>query len=94
MNPSAFVLVSYHSERDEDGTDGQITILTSLCSMIAITAVVSGLFHVILFPSTVLLGASGIVFMMIVLSSVAGMKDGKIPLTSYWLSLFITGARY
>lgn len=49
--------------------------------MIAITAVVSGLFHVILFPNTVLLGASGIVFMMIVLSSVAGMKDGKIPLT-------------
>jgi len=49
--------------------------------MIAITAVVSGLFHVILFPSTVLLGASGIVFMMIVLSSAAGMKDGKIPLT-------------
>ncbi|KJS89184.1 MAG: peptidase S54 [Desulfosporosinus sp. BICA1-9] len=49
--------------------------------MIAITAVVSGLFHVILFSSTVLLGASGIVFMMIVLSSVAGMKNGKIPLT-------------
>lgn len=53
----------------------------SFLIMIAITAVVSGLFHVILFPSTVLLGASGIVFMMIVLSSVAGMKDGKIPLT-------------
>lgn len=49
--------------------------------MIAITAVVSGLFHVVVFSSTVLLGASGIVFMMIVLSSVAGMKDGKIPLT-------------
>ena len=53
----------------------------SFLIMIAITAVVSGLFHVILFSSTVLLGASGIVFMMIVLSSVAGMKDGKIPLT-------------
>ncbi len=53
----------------------------SFLRMIAITAVVSGLFHVLLFPSTVLLGASGIVFMMIVLSSVAGMKDGKIPLT-------------
>jgi|SRR5680860_24699 len=53
----------------------------SFLIMIAITAVVSGLFHVILFPNTVLLGASGIVFMMIVLSSVAGMKDGKIPIT-------------
>jgi len=53
----------------------------SFLIMIAITALVSGLFQVILFPSTVLLGASGIVFMMIVLSSLAGMKDGKIPLT-------------
>lgn len=44
-------------------------------SAIAITAVVSGLFHVIIFSSTVLLGVSGIVFMMIVLSSVAGMKE-------------------
>lgn len=50
-------------------------------AMIAITAFVSGLFHVVLFPGTILLGASGIVFMMIVLSSVAGAEDGKIPLT-------------
>lgn len=49
--------------------------------MIAITALVSGLFYVLLYPGNVLLGASGIVFMMIVLSSAAGMKDGKIPLT-------------
>ncbi|AET69258.1 putative membrane protein [Desulfosporosinus orientis DSM 765] len=53
----------------------------SFLIMISITALVSGLFHVMFFSSTVLLGASGIVFMMIVLSSVAGMKDGKIPLT-------------
>ena len=50
-------------------------------TMIMITALVSGLFYVALYPSSMLLGASGIVFMMIVLSSVAGMKDGKIPLT-------------
>ncbi|SHO44065.1 rhomboid family intramembrane serine protease [Anaerocolumna xylanovorans] len=49
--------------------------------MLAITALASGLFYVILYPGNVLLGASGIVFMMIVLSSAAGMKDGKIPLT-------------
>lgn len=53
----------------------------SFLIMIANTALVSGLFHVLLFSNTALLGASGIVFMMIVLSSVAGMKDGKIPLT-------------
>ena len=33
------------------------------------------------FPHTALLGASGIVFMMIVMSSLAGMKDGCVPIT-------------
>ncbi|BCJ99140.1 rhomboid family intramembrane serine protease [Anaerocolumna chitinilytica] len=49
--------------------------------MIAITALVSGLFYMFFYPGNILLGASGIVFMMIVLSSAAGMRDGKIPLT-------------
>ncbi len=49
--------------------------------MIAITALVSGLFYTFFYPGDVLLGASGIVFMMIVLSSAAGMKGGRIPLT-------------
>lgn len=53
----------------------------SFLIMIIITALVSGIFHVILFSNILLLGASGIVFMMIVLSSAAGMKDGKIPIT-------------
>ena len=34
-----------------------------------------------LFPDTMLLGASGIVFMMIVMSSLSGMKEGCIPIT-------------
>ena len=50
-------------------------------AMILVTAVVSGLFYIIFYPSQALLGASGIVFMMIVLSSAAGMQEGKIPLT-------------
>ncbi len=50
-------------------------------TMILITAFISGLFYIVLFPGSVLLGASGVVFMMIVLSSAAGVKDGKIPLT-------------
>lgn len=48
---------------------------------IFITALVSGMVQWIFFPSTALLGASGIVFMMIVMSSLAGMKNGCIPLT-------------
>ena len=41
----------------------------------------SGLVHWFLFPGTMLLGASGIVFMMIVMASLAGMRDGCIPIT-------------
>lgn len=48
---------------------------------ILITALVSGLVQFIFFPGVALLGASGIVFMMIVLSSLAGMRSGSIPLT-------------
>lgn len=48
---------------------------------IGITALVSGLVQWLFFPHTALLGASGIVFMMIVMSSLAGMKDGYIPIT-------------
>ncbi|MGB8454617.1 MAG: rhomboid family intramembrane serine protease [Anaerocolumna sp.] len=49
--------------------------------MIAITALVSGLFYIFFYPHNALLGASGIVFMMIVLSSAAGVKEGRIPIT-------------
>ncbi|MBR3095629.1 MAG: rhomboid family intramembrane serine protease [Clostridia bacterium] len=59
---------------------------------IVVTALVSGLVHWLFFPGTALLGASGIVFMMIVMSSLAGMKDGCIPLTLILvLALYIGG---
>ena len=48
---------------------------------IFLTAFVSGMVHWLFFPGTALLGASGIVFMMIVMSSLAGMKNGCIPIT-------------
>ncbi|MDF2906143.1 MAG: putative rane protein [Herbinix sp.] len=54
---------------------------SALLKMFAITAVISGLIYMVMYPEVALLGASGIVFMMIVLSSAAGMQDGKIPLT-------------
>lgn len=53
----------------------------NLLSAIIITALVSGLIYWFLFPGTMLLGASGIVFMMIVMASLAGMRDGYIPIT-------------
>ncbi len=48
---------------------------------IFLTALVSGLVQWLFFPGSALLGASGIVFMMIVMSSLSGMRDGQIPLT-------------
>ena len=48
---------------------------------IAVTAFVTGLVQFIFFPGTALLGASGVVFMMIVLSSFTETKRGGIPLT-------------
>ncbi|MEE3403209.1 MAG: rhomboid family intramembrane serine protease, partial [Acutalibacteraceae bacterium] len=52
-----------------------------LLEMITITAFVTGLIQFIFFPKTVLLGASGIVFMLILLSSFANYKKGCIPIT-------------
>ena len=53
----------------------------NLLLTIAITAFATGLVQFLLFPHSALLGASGVVFMMIVLSSFTEMKKGGIPLT-------------
>lgn len=52
----------------------------ALLEMIAITALVTGIAHVA-FSGVALLGASGVAFMLIVLSSVTSVEEGKIPLT-------------
>lgn len=48
---------------------------------IIVTAFISGLVHWIFFPGTMLMGASGIVFMMIVMASFAGVSSDGIPIT-------------
>ena len=48
---------------------------------IALTALVTGLVLWFFFPNGALMGASGVVFMLIVLASFAGMRTGTIPLT-------------
>ena len=53
----------------------------NLLEMILLTALVSGIMHVALFPGAALLGASGIVYMLILLSSLASMRQNCIPLT-------------
>lgn len=58
---------------------------------ILFTALVSGLVQFLFFPSTALLGASGIVFMMILLSSFGGVRNGAIPTTLILVAIFYLG---
>ena len=58
---------------------------------ILLTAFISGLVQFIFFPGTALLGASGIVFMMILLSSFGGVRNGVIPVTLILVAVFYLG---
>ncbi|GHV89077.1 hypothetical protein AGMMS50267_14370 [Spirochaetia bacterium] len=59
-----------------EATYGSRTLLL----MIAVTALVTGALNTLMF-STALLGASGVVFMMILLASFTNFTKGEIPLT-------------
>ena len=59
---------------------------------IAVTALVTGLVLWFSFPNAALMGASGVVFMLIVLASFAGVRGGTIPLTLILvLALYLGG---
>lgn len=57
------------------------------------TALVTGLFHFIVFPGVQLLGASGVVFAFILLSSFTSIEEGKIPLTFVLVSVIYIGGQ-
>ena len=63
----------------------------SLFWAVFLTALISGMVHWLFFPNMVLMGASGIVFMMIVMSSLSGMKDGSIPITLILVMILYVG---
>lgn len=52
-----------------------------LIKLIGLTAVITGIFFLIFFPNSALLGASGVVFAFIILSSITSCEKGLIPLT-------------
>lgn len=58
---------------------------------IAVTALITGVCQWLLFPRTAVMGASGIVFMMILMASMGGMRQGGIPLTMILVALFYLG---
>jgi membrane associated rhomboid family serine protease len=65
---------------------------TDLLIMIIITAFVTGILNVLLFRSA-LLGASGVVFMMILLSSFTNFSRGEIPLTFILVLILYMGVQ-
>lgn len=64
-----------------------------LLKAILLTALVSGVLQCLLFPGVGLLGASGIVFMLIMLSSLAG-GDGGIPVTMLLVAALYLGQQF
>lgn len=59
--------------------------------VILITAVVTGAFHMIFSPFTRLLGASGVVFAFILLSSLTSFDDGGIPVIFILVAVIYIG---
>ena len=55
------------------------------------TALLTGVINFVFFPHTMLLGASGIVFAMILLSSITRTQDGAIPLTFILVAALYVG---
>ena len=57
------------------------------------TALVTGIVNIILFPHIRLLGASGVVFALILLSSFTSIKDGSIPMTFILVAVVYIGGQ-
>lgn len=62
----------------------------NMCIMIFVTALLGGILNMIFF-STGILGASGIVFLLIILSAFTNMKKGEIPLTLILIAAIYLG---
>ena len=63
----------------------------AVIQVIVITAIFTGLINFIFFPNTALLGASGVVFAFILLSSITSAKEREIPLTFILVAAIFIG---
>ena len=64
---------------------------SNMLFVILATALVTGIVNFALFPHVRLLGASGVVFALILLSSFTSMKEGSIPLTFILVAVLYIG---
>lgn len=68
---------------------------SNILFVILTTSFVTGLVNFIFFPHVQLLGASGVVFALILLSSVSSIQEGSIPLTFILVAvIYIGGEMY
>lgn len=65
----------------------------NLLFVILITAIVTGVVNFVFFPNIRLLGASGVVFAFILLSSFASMRAGSIPMTFLLVAIIYIGGQ-
>ena len=65
----------------------------NLLFVILITAIVTGVVNFVFFPNVRLLGASGVVFAFILLSSFASMRAGSIPMTFLLVAIIYIGGQ-
>ena len=66
----------------------------NLLAVILVTALITGLIHNLLFPHTYMLGASGVVFAFILLTSFTAFRSGEIPLTFILVALIYLGQQF
>ena len=64
---------------------------SNMLFVILATAIVTGVVNFIFFPRVQLLGASGVVFALILLSSFTSLREGSIPLTFILVALIYIG---
>jgi len=63
----------------------------TLLTLILVTALITGIVHNLLFPGSALLGASGVAFAFVLLTSFTAFREGEIPLTFILVALIYLG---
>lgn len=59
--------------------------------VILATALITGIIHFVFFPNIGLLGASGVVFALILLASISGFREGEVPVTFLLVAVLYIG---
>ena len=63
----------------------------NLAKMMLITAFAAGFINVMLFRNISLVGASGLLFMLIILASFTNIREGRLPLTALLVGFLYIG---